>query len=132
MTIPIDEIVDVPTLLEYPSEALHPVLKHLKGWEEVSMRPLCFPHNLDSFCRSIGCSYEKLSTCGPIAYRLASSHVGTSDDVQVAEEDIEAWQISGAMTNIIFRCQNLRTCQVHVMHGFVRPHALTHCTEYCL
>lgn len=32
--------------------------------------------------------------------------------MQVAEEDIEAWQISGAMTNIIFRCQNLKTCQV--------------------
>ena len=33
---------------------------------------------------------------------------------QVAEEEIEAWQISGAMTNIIFRCQNLRTCQVSI------------------
>ena len=32
---------------------------------------------------------------------------------QVAEEEIEAWQICGAMTNIIFRCQNLKTCQVN-------------------
>lgn len=37
MTTEIDEAVDVPSLLEYPAEALHPVLKHLKGWEEVTM-----------------------------------------------------------------------------------------------
>ena len=37
MTVLIDEAVDVPTLLEYPAEALHPVLKHLKGWEGVSI-----------------------------------------------------------------------------------------------
>ena len=59
MTIPIDETVDVPTLLEYPSEALHPVLKHLKGWEEVSIQRLWFSHHLDSFYRCIGFSYEK-------------------------------------------------------------------------
>ena len=35
MTIFVEDSVDVPTLLEYPVEALHPVLKHLKGWEEV-------------------------------------------------------------------------------------------------
>lgn len=35
MTILVEDSVDVPTLLEYPAEALHPVLKHLKGWEEV-------------------------------------------------------------------------------------------------
>ena len=31
MTIRIDESVDVSVLLEYPAEALHPLLKHLKG-----------------------------------------------------------------------------------------------------
>ena len=35
MTILVEDSVDVPTLLENPAEALHPVLKHLKGWEEV-------------------------------------------------------------------------------------------------
>ena len=35
MTIRIDESVDVSVLLEYPAEALHPLLKHLKGWQEV-------------------------------------------------------------------------------------------------
>lgn len=37
MTILIDVAVDVPTLLEYPAEALHPVLKLVKGWEEVGV-----------------------------------------------------------------------------------------------
>ncbi|CAK0784100.1 hypothetical protein CVIRNUC_007303 [Coccomyxa viridis] len=76
MTIRIDESVDVSVLLEYPAEALHPLLKHLKGWQEV------------------------------------------------AEEDIEAWQISGAMTNIIFRCQNLSTCQYVLVRIFGTNDAL--------
>ena len=42
MTILIEESVDVPTLLEYPAEALHPVLKHLKGWEEVLVTSVSF------------------------------------------------------------------------------------------
>jgi hypothetical protein len=42
MTILIEESVDVPTLLEYPAEALHPVLKHLKGWEEVLATSMSF------------------------------------------------------------------------------------------
>lgn len=42
MTILIEESVDVPTLLEYPAEALHPVLKHLKGWEEVLVTSMSF------------------------------------------------------------------------------------------
>ena len=36
MTVLIEGGVDVPTLLEYPAEALHPILKQLKGWEAVS------------------------------------------------------------------------------------------------
>ncbi len=43
MTVLIDEAVDVPTLLEYPAEALHPVLKHLKGWEAVGLPITPFP-----------------------------------------------------------------------------------------
>ena len=37
MTVRIDAAIDVPLLLEYPAEALHPVLKHLKGWDEVGL-----------------------------------------------------------------------------------------------
>ncbi len=51
MTVLISEAVDVPTLLEYPAEALHPVLKHLKGWEEVGVSIASFP------CVRLLCSY---------------------------------------------------------------------------
>ncbi len=48
---------------------------------------------------------------------------------QVEEEDVDAWQISGAMTNIIFRCQNLVTNQVNQL-GITqkRPNA---CATFC-
>ncbi|CAL8469115.1 g8656 [Coccomyxa elongata] len=72
----IDEQVDIPLLLECPTEALLPILRHLKGWN------------------------------------------------QAEEEDLEPWQISGAMTNIIFRCQNLVTNQFVLVRIFGTNDAL--------
>ena len=65
------------------------------------------------------CLSDPLRALAIAAKRLSESNSSLKrapEHAQVAEEDIEAWQISGAMTNIIFRCQNLKTCQVSVQH----------------
>jgi hypothetical protein len=42
----------------------------------------------------------------------------------VTEDDIESWQICGAMTNIIFRCHNLVTSQFVLVRIFGSSDAL--------
>jgi hypothetical protein len=47
----IDHAVDVSVVLEYPTEALHPILQHLVGWEKARTALLLLLQDLQMFCR---------------------------------------------------------------------------------
>lgn len=123
----IDHEVDVPLLLEYPTEALLPILHHLKGWNQVQALVVSNNHahlSVEFFdSKHVKATLiqhcwiwiwfvpqDNYLNCCPRECAVLDSYWAYLS--QAEEEDLEPWQISGAMTNIIFRCQNVVTNQV--------------------
>ena len=108
----VDFQADVPALTQgEPAVALLPLLKQLQGWEEVHSRP----------CLAVTNSGHSPMPGSVTLHAL----------LQVLDEDdIATSQINGAMTNLIFRVENLLTSEVgyrriftaRSLPGHIQPH----------
>jgi len=92
---PLDFEADVSELTQGdPAEALLPLLRQLSGWEEVTGAPGLARRRRPRWTRRSG---------QPVTCRAPA---------QVDADAVSTVQIAGAMTNVIFRVQNLCTSEV--------------------
>jgi hypothetical protein len=104
--------VDVDRLLVAPAVALHPVLTSLEGWEKVRQALFCSMWKASS---GSGCNLKPCLS-------------------QATPEDLEVSQISGAMTNLVYRCrlrrtQKVRSLAVVLAWGLVQLELIGNCSS---
>jgi hypothetical protein len=117
-----DDEVDVSLLLHDPRAALFPMLTKVRGWEEVGAVTRCRRRMQAELVTSHwDCQRPYTLACmhgRPLEHgRQAPVHADLNLlpwRLQATLDDIKVSQLSGAMTNLIYRCRYKRGAEVTI------------------